>query len=100
MKHLAKVFNALRDETKLKIYKLVLHNPDICVCDIMSKLKMTQTRISRNLGILRKAGLLTASREGFWMHYTALAGEEHIKGISSVVKKWAKKPIKSKTSCE
>jgi len=70
MKELVKAFKALSDETRLKIYKLVLDKPDICVCEIIKALKMSQTRISRNLSTLKNAGLVEARREGIWQHYT------------------------------
>lgn len=94
MKELAKVFKALSDETKLQIYKIVVENPDICVCEIMSSLKMSQTRVSRNLGILKNAGLAEARREGFWMHYTV--GKEN--KYNTIVKNIVAGKVKRKPS--
>jgi ArsR family transcriptional regulator len=31
---------------------------------------MTQSRVSRNLGILKDAGLLKDRRDGLWVHYS------------------------------
>jgi len=63
------LFKALSDETRLKII-LLLHNRELCVCQIEAALGITQTKASRHLSILRRAGLLKARREGLWMYYT------------------------------
>ena len=89
MKELTKAFKALSDETRLKIYGLILGKPGICVCDIMEGLKMNQTGVSRNLAILKNAGLVEAERKGVWMHYRAskdnIASEEVKKAVGSHV---------------
>jgi len=63
------LFKALSDETRLKII-LLLHNRELCVCQIEAALGISQTKASRHLSILRRAGLLKARREGLWMYYT------------------------------
>lgn len=63
------LFKALSDETRLKII-LLLHNRELCVCQIEAALGISQTKASRHLSILRRAGLLRARREGLWMYYT------------------------------
>ncbi|MEM2123921.1 MAG: metalloregulator ArsR/SmtB family transcription factor [Methanolinea sp.] len=64
----ATIFRALSDETRLGIY-LLLGNGELCVCHIQAALGTTQTKVSRHLGILRNAGLVTARREGLWVYY-------------------------------
>jgi len=68
MKELVEVFKALSDETRIRILKL-LENEELCVCEIMEVLDMIQSRISRHLDILRRAGFLSARREKKWMIY-------------------------------
>ena len=63
------LFKALSDETRLKII-ILLHKRELCVCQIEAALGITQTKASRHLSILRRAGLLKARREGLWMYYT------------------------------
>jgi len=36
----------------------------------MQALNMTQSRVSRNLGILKDAGLVKDRRDGLWVHYS------------------------------
>jgi|GEM_PF-1531653 ArsR family transcriptional regulator len=86
MKELVKALKALSDETRLKIFRIILDNPDICVCDIMGTLKMSQTRISRNLATLKNAGLVDARRDGQWIHYSAVRGNAYCADLVKAVR--------------
>ncbi len=57
MPELTRMFKALSDDTRLRMLKQVLPG-ELCVCEIMRALNLSQSRASRNLGILRDAGLL------------------------------------------
>jgi ArsR family transcriptional regulator len=70
MKHLVKTFKALSDETKIRILKILEERDELCVCEIMQALDISQSRASRNLGILREAGLVKDRREGTWIYYS------------------------------
>jgi len=67
MRELVRVFKALSDETRLRMMNL-LSEGELCVCQIMQALDISQSRASRNLGILREAGLLNDRRDGQWVH--------------------------------
>ena len=69
MRNLVKVFKALSDETRIRLLKLLQHR-ETCVCELMQALNMTQSRVSRNLGILKDAGLVKDRRDGLWVHYS------------------------------
>ena len=69
LRELVKVFKALSDETRIRLLKL-LQQRELCVCELMQALDMTQSRISRNLGILKDAGLVQDRRDGLWVHYS------------------------------
>lgn len=87
---LVKVFRALSDPTRVRILKLLLREKSLCVCEIMQALNISQTRASRNLGILKEAGFLRDERRGFWIHYSI--EDEFIntysKSISALLKGW------------
>ncbi len=61
-------FKALSDSTRLRIIGL-LSESNLCVCEIIDILGMTQSRISRHLGILKQAGLIEEERKGKWVIY-------------------------------
>ena len=69
MRELVKIFKALSDETRIRLLKL-LQQRELCVCELMQALNMTQSRVSRNLGILKDAGLVKDRRDGLWVHYS------------------------------
>jgi ArsR family transcriptional regulator, arsenate/arsenite/antimonite-responsive transcriptional repressor len=62
------LFKALGDETRLRILGLLLTG-EVCVCDIHESLKIPQSKASRHLAYLRRAGLVETRREGQWIHY-------------------------------
>lgn len=62
------VFKALSDETRLRIINILLKE-NLCVCEIMDILGMTQSRISRHLGILKQVELIEEERKGKWVIY-------------------------------
>ena len=70
MEHAVKLFKVLSDETRLRIIKLLQHKNCLCVCEIMQALDITQTRASRNLGILKDAGLVIGKRSGPWVEHS------------------------------
>jgi ArsR family transcriptional regulator len=61
-------FQALGDNTRLRLLNL-MGNQEICVCYLVEVLGQTQSKISRHLAYLRRAGIVAARREGKWMHY-------------------------------
>jgi ArsR family transcriptional regulator len=63
------VFKALADETRLKILSL-LQLREMCVCEIMIALDLTQPTASHHLGLLESAGLVKDRREGKWVFYS------------------------------
>jgi ArsR family transcriptional regulator len=62
------LFRALADFTRLRLLHL-MGDEEICVCFLVESLGMSQPKISRHLSYLRRAGIVTARREGKWMHY-------------------------------
>jgi len=68
MKEIIKIFKALSDPTRLRTILLLLGR-DLCVCELMFVLKMSQSRLSHQLRILRDAGLVEDRRDGKWIIY-------------------------------
>jgi ArsR family transcriptional regulator len=65
---LERFFQALADKTRLRLLNL-MGDQEICVCYFVEILGSPQPKISRHLAYLRRAGIVTARREGKWMHY-------------------------------
>ncbi len=62
------LFKALADRTRLRLIGLI-GGSEVCVCFFVAILKVSQPKISRHLAYLRRAGIVSARREGKWMHY-------------------------------
>jgi ArsR family transcriptional regulator, arsenate/arsenite/antimonite-responsive transcriptional repressor len=65
---LERTFQALADGTRLRILGLLMGG-EVCVCNLHESLGMSQPKVSRHLAYLRRAGLVSARREGLWVHY-------------------------------
>jgi ArsR family transcriptional regulator len=72
---LTRLFRALGDGTRLRIVALLSHG-ELCVCHIEAALDLSQPNVSRQLGVLRAAGVVDSRREGAWVYY-ALAPQDH-----------------------
>ena len=66
---IAHIFKALSDENRIKILKL-LRSGDKCACHLLEALNITQPTLSHHMKLLCDCGIVTARREGKWIHYT------------------------------
>jgi len=69
MRKHAEIFKALSDETRIKMLALLLKYDELCVCDFVEVLNISQSKASRHLRYLRNAGLLDDRRDGVWVYY-------------------------------
>lgn len=67
------IFKALADPTRLRIVVLLTRR-DMCVCDLTEVLSLPQSTVSRHMGILKSAGLVSDTRQGRWVHYSLESG--------------------------
>jgi ArsR family transcriptional regulator len=65
----AKFFKALADEIRLRILSL-LASREMCVCEVMVALNLTQPTASHHLRILENVGLVKDRKEGKWVFYS------------------------------
>ncbi|MDH5733008.1 MAG: metalloregulator ArsR/SmtB family transcription factor [Candidatus Bathyarchaeota archaeon] len=72
-------FKALADETRLRILSL-LEVREMCVCEVMVALDLTQPTASHHLGLLENAGLVKDRKEGKWVFYS-LADPKLLEGM-------------------
>ena len=61
-------FSSLGDITRLKILKII-GDEELCSCEVMAALELTQPTTSHHLGILERAGVLSSRRNGKWVFY-------------------------------
>lgn len=78
----SRIFKALSEETRLRILKLLAVR-EMCVCEIMVAMDLTQPTASHHLNILQNAGLVKDRKEGKWVFYS-IANPELIKTMQKV----------------
>src|SRR5438876_8954492 len=82
------LFKALADSTRLRLISL-MGEDEVCVCFFVEVLKTNQPKISRHLAYLRRAGVVSARREGKWMHYRIIEPPDpHAARIFREVRTW------------
>ena len=62
------LFKALADRTRLRLINL-MGDTEVCVCFFVEVLRINQPKISRHLAYLKRAGVVSARRDGKWIHY-------------------------------
>jgi ArsR family transcriptional regulator len=88
MKETARLFKALSDEARLKMLWLLFNSRELCVCDFMEVLEITQSKASRHLRALHNAGLVDDRREGQWSLYRLKPQvDEFVKAQMTALKK-------------
>jgi len=101
MESAIKMFKALSDETRLRIYLLLLQG-ELCVCELVNILSIEQSRISHSVRILKEASLVVNRREGKWIIYAVNPETENnriIQGLKDGLK-LPKQDLKNITKCK
>ncbi len=87
MNDMVRLFKLFSDETRLRIFMLLARR-ELCVCQIMGVLGISQPLVSRNLSLLSSAGLLDERREGKLVFYSLRRRPSAaVSGLLSILKK-------------
>jgi ArsR family transcriptional regulator len=72
--HLADTFRALGEPVRLQMLSLIAAQPsrEVCACELVEPLGLSQPTVSHHLKVLHKAGLLERERRGTWIFYRIL----------------------------
>jgi ArsR family transcriptional regulator len=97
MKKIAEFYKSLGDQTRLKILQM-LSGQEMCVCEIIDRLEMSQPAVSHHLKILRQAGLVSDSRDGKWIYYSLKGSvfEDVFQGEDIEILQYYAEPIREK----
>jgi len=66
---MVQIFKALSEDSRLRIVSLFVRGDDLCVCEVEEILGMTQSNVSRHLGVLKNSGILVSYRKAQWTYY-------------------------------
>jgi ArsR family transcriptional regulator, arsenate/arsenite/antimonite-responsive transcriptional repressor len=81
-------FHALSDPLRIHVVEL-LKQRELCVCDLCTVLKVTQSKLSFHLKTLKEAGLVNSRQQGRWIYYSLnvsqfSALEEYLRKFSNI----------------
>jgi ArsR family transcriptional regulator len=65
-----RVFSTLSNQTRLRCLHLVYINDDVCVCEVVGAMGISQPAASKALGALKAIGLLNSRRDANWTYYS------------------------------
>lgn len=82
----ASLFKALSEPVRLRVLYLLLEQGELCVCDIVDALELSQSVVSRHLAYLRNGGLLNTRREGVWVYYQVAENTRFIADLLALLK--------------
>lgn len=68
VKELVLAAKAFADPSRVRIL-LALREGELCVCELCDALAVTQSTLSTHLQVIRRAGLVSARKQGKWMYY-------------------------------
>ncbi len=63
------LFQILSDSTRLRALALMADQGEVCVCELVAALELSQPKISRHLGAMRDSGLVLSRRDAQWVFY-------------------------------
>ena len=75
----SRFFKALSDEKRLRIVKLLMIR-EMCVCERMICLDMTQPNLSHHIQILENVGIVNRTKKGKWV-YCSLANKKQAENL-------------------
>jgi ArsR family transcriptional regulator, arsenate/arsenite/antimonite-responsive transcriptional repressor len=68
IERLARIFRLMSVGTRVRVIQL-LKQRSLCVNAIAHSLELTPAAISQHLRVLRDAGIVTAHKQGYFVHY-------------------------------
>jgi ArsR family transcriptional regulator len=66
---LTRLLSALADPTRRRALALLWQGRELCVCELMERLGVTQSRMSRHMIMLKAVGLVVDRRDAQWVRY-------------------------------
>ncbi|MFJ7736232.1 ArsR/SmtB family transcription factor [Lysinibacillus sp. NPDC097287] len=98
IQYLEKQLKAVADANRLTLLSC-LKSGEVCVCDLVDVLGLSQPAVSQQLKKLEEAGIITARKVGTWKHYRLV--EEQTPLMQSVLALLeGKQTCQCDTNCE
>jgi ArsR family transcriptional regulator, arsenate/arsenite/antimonite-responsive transcriptional repressor len=67
----AVLFRVLGEPARLQLLSLIAAQPsgEVCACELVESLGLSQPTVSHHLKVMYESGLLTKERRGTWIYY-------------------------------
>ena len=85
-KELKQFFHSLSDESRLKIVRMLIDNSELCVCDFMRLLKLSQPHVSFHIRVLKEANIINCKKVGRWVHCSLNKENPLLNAVSEFIK--------------
>ncbi len=66
----AALLRVLADPARLRILSILMAAEEVCVCDFVEPLDLSQPTVSHHLKQLREAGFVSSERRGKWIYHS------------------------------
>ncbi len=95
------VLKAAADPNRVRILKM-LEGGELCVCQIVAALNLSQSTVSKHLSLLHAAGLVEERKIGRWVHFRLgeAAINEYAQPMLALLRGWLGKDATVKTDAE
>lgn len=70
MNNIDLVFKALSDPIRLDILKILYSADSVCVCELVDKFNISQSKLSYHLKMLLSANIINKTSKGKWNYYS------------------------------
>lgn len=67
---LARVFAALADPVRLRLFSLIANAGEVCACDLLGPVGRSQPTVSHHTKVLADAGLVVGEKRGRWVWWS------------------------------
>jgi predicted transcriptional regulator len=81
----SKMFNALGDKTRFRLFQLISEKEQICVSQLASELSISVACVSQHMKILAEADLVNRVREGQRVCYEITTDSPSKKALSELI---------------
>lgn len=65
----ARIFDALSDPVRLRIFSLIASGDEVCSCHLEAPVAKSQPTVSHHTRILANAGLIVGEKRGRWTYW-------------------------------
>jgi ArsR family transcriptional regulator, lead/cadmium/zinc/bismuth-responsive transcriptional repressor len=81
---MAAVFKVLADPSRCRLVAAIIEAGELCVCDLVATVDMSESNVSHHLRVLRSNGLVRARRDGKMVFYSP--DDAHIRVLLDITR--------------